>query len=133
MNAIINVLNNKNESLSNELRQYIKNVNIDVFIDNEGVMLSEDILECKTLLGLKSYLELYNACEEANSIWIKIFKFIFAGIKIYMFLVLMYYIGTSRLKGKFVLNDDNTYNAVDINYIPIFINEKIMNILLFYV
>lgn len=129
MDDIIKVLKNKDELLSNELRKYIKNVNIDVFIDNEEVMLSKDILECKTLLGVESYSDLYGACERANSIFIRVFKFIFAGVKLYMFLVLMYYIGSSKLKGKFILNDDNTYFAVNIKYIPIFINEKLINIL----
>lgn len=125
------ILKNKDEKLSKELSEYIKDVKIDVFVDNEGLMCSSKLPECNTIFGPNTYSELRSTMDKISTGMDKLAN-VFAAIPytapFYTIFILVTHLMRSQAKSDFVLNDDGkSYRVIGLAYIPIFINSLIIN------
>lgn len=125
------ILKNKDEKLSKELSEYIKDVKIDVFVDNEGLMCSSKLPECNTVFGPNTYSELRSTMNKISNGMDKLAN-VFAAIPwtapFYTIFILITHLMRSQAKSDFVLNDDGkSYRVIGLAYIPIFINSLIIN------
>lgn len=128
------VLKNKDEKLSEELSKYVKGVKIDVFLDSEGIMCSKKMADVKTILGPTSITDLNDTLERISN-GVSYIPNVLSAISynfssIWFLVMLIYHFFRPQRNSQFNLNDDRkSFTVVGIDYIPIFINKKIISML----
>lgn len=128
------VLKNKDEKLSEELSKIVKGVKIDVFLDSEGIMCSKKMADVKTILGPTSVNDLRGTLQRiSNGLKyvpnILVLTNYYCAV-IYFWFILIYHLIRPQMKSDFILNDDKkTFTVVGLDYIPIFVNKKLVTML----